>query len=190
MDRMVARAVGAGEWSRARHTRWQGLWVVLAASIPIAALILVAPPIILGPLRVDTETARATEEYLWGRAPNAVAFALFAALRSYLQAVGSTRPIIVCMIVANIVNFFGDALLIYGDRALGWVGLPGIGIPALGVFGAGIASSLSAFGALLVLVAAVRAIPAAPDPQRRLRDFALMKRIFRLGMPVGLQMLI
>jgi MATE family multidrug resistance protein len=58
------------------------------------------------------------------------------------------------------------------------------------VFGAGLASTLASFASLSVLVLAVRTVPTPPDPARRRRDMALVKRILALGAPVGLQMLV
>jgi MATE family multidrug resistance protein len=156
----------------------------------VTALIIVAPALILGAVGVDADVARLAQEHLWGRAWNAIPFGIFAALRCYLQSAGLTRPIVVCTVVANVVNFFADAVLIYGDEALRWVGLPGVGLPAWGVFGAGLASTLAACASLGVLVLAVRAIPAPRDPDRRRRDLPLIRRILALGAPVGLQMLV
>lgn len=190
MDPLTSQAVGAGEHARARRILWQGLRVALWASVPMTGLILVAPALILPAVGVDREVARLAQEHLWGRAWNAIPFGAFAAMRCYLQAVGLTRPIVVCTVVANGINFLGDAVLIYGDEALGWVGLPGIGLPAWGVFGAGLASTLAAIASLSVLVVAVRSVPAPPDPARRRRDMALVRRILALGGPVGMQMLV
>ncbi len=190
MDPLTSQALGAGEHVRARRIMWQGLRVASWASLPVTGLIILAPALILPAVGVDRDVARLAQEHLWGRAWNVIPFGVFAALRCYLQAVGLTRPIVVCTIAANVVNFFGDAVLIYGDEALGWVGLPGIGLPAWGVFGAGLASTLAAFASLSVLVVAVRSVPVPPDPLRRRLDTPLVRRILALGAPVGLQMLV
>jgi MATE family multidrug resistance protein len=186
IDPLVTQAVGAGEHGRARQIYWHGVRVALAASVPIMALILVAPGL-LGPLGVDPATAAACRAHLWGRVWNTVPLGLFGAARSYLQATGHMRAIVIATVVGNVANLFGDALLIYGDQALAWAGLPGIGLPALGVFGAGLASSLSALASTAILWQAVAAIEAPVD--RRL-DRDILGRVLALGLPVGLQMLV
>jgi hypothetical protein len=47
---------------------------------------------------------------------------VFLVIRAYLQALSVTRPMLAAMVVANIVNFFGDLVLVFGYRS----------IPALG----------------------------------------------------------
>ncbi|MDF2694260.1 MAG: Multi antimicrobial extrusion protein, partial [Labilithrix sp.] len=76
------------------------------------------------------------------------------------------------------------------DEALRSVGLPALGFPRLGAFGAGIASTISMFVlAAWVLVAAWRQRPKtmgrALEPLRELPTM----RVLRLGMPIGLQLL-
>lgn len=188
-DPLISQAVGAGEHARARRVLWQALRVGGWMSAPVMIVILLFP-LVLGPIGVTPEVIVATREYLWGRVWNAVPLVLFAASRAYLQATGRADAVVYSTIVANVLNFIFDALLIYGDGALAWVGLPAIGLPAMGVFGAGLASSLTAFASLLVLFHAVRSVPVPPDPHRRTADPALMRRIVRLGLPVGLQMFV
>src|SRR6266702_4364493 len=176
IDPLVTQAIGGGEHARARRCYWQGVRVAVVASVPIMALILVAPGI-LAPLGVDRATAAACRAHLWGRAWNTVPLALFGAARSYLQAAGYTRAIVIATVVANVANFVGDALLIYGDQALGWIGLPAVGLPALGVFGAGLSSTLASGVACLVLWRAVAAVPAPPDPGRRRADRKILRDV-------------
>jgi multidrug resistance protein, MATE family len=188
-DPLIAQAIGAGDRLRARRIYWQALRVAGLVALPVIGGILVAPALLV-PLGVEPEIVVATREYIWGRVWHALPLALFTAARSYLQAVGAARAIVIATVVANVVNFVADALLIYGDDALAWVGLPPVGLPALGVFGAGLASTLSAALSLLVLFAAVRAVEVPDDPDRRRSEPALLRRIASLGLPVGLQMLV
>jgi MATE family multidrug resistance protein len=188
-DPLIAQAVGAGEHARARRVYWQALRVGGWMCLPVMVLILLVP-LALPPIGVTPEVVGATRDYLWGRVWNALPLALFAASRSYLQATSSAIAVVISTLVANLSNFLLDALLIYGDASLSWVGLPGIGLPALGTFGAGLASSLTSLLATAVLFRAVSAVPAPPDPARRAADPALMRRIFRLGLPIGLQMFV
>lgn len=189
IDPLVTQAVGAGEAVLARRIYWQGIRVALGASLPVLILILLAPAI-LGPLGVDGATATACRDHLASRAWNTFPLVLFGVARSYLQATGFTRPIVIATIVGNLANVVFDALLIYGDRALGWIGLPAIGLPALGVFGAGIASTLATAASVLVAWRAIAQVPCRTEPNLRRFDAAIIRRTLVVGVPVGLQMLV
>lgn len=188
MDPVIAQALGAGETTRARRIFWQGIRVAVLVGVPLTLAVALVP-LLLPVLRVDEATAEQARRYLLGRLPNVLPFLLFAASRAYVQALGTTRPIVVAMIVANLTNLVGNAFLIYGDDFLAWAGLPRVGLPAMGTFGAGLSSALSQICALGVMAYAVRAIPAPADPDRRKRDAAVERNILRIGLPVGLQML-
>jgi MATE family multidrug resistance protein len=188
LDPLVAQALGAGEEARARRIYGQGLRLAVLVGIPLTFFI-GAAPVVLEPVGVDGPTAREVQAYLLGRMGNAIPFLLFAAARSYLQAHHVTRPILVSIVVANLANFVGNALFIYGDESLELLGLPGIGLPALGVLGSGISSSLAAIFSFWVLARAVRALPAPPDSGARGLDPALAGKILRIGAPIGAQLL-
>jgi MATE family multidrug resistance protein len=126
---------------------------------------------------------------VWARLPGLFPFLFFVACRGYLQALGNTRPIVVATVLANIVNLIGNALLIFGDASLVKLGLPAIGLPALGVVGSALATSIAQVAMLGVLVLAIRAQVGPSDPTHRRRDPAVIRTIFRLGTPLGLQML-
>lgn len=188
IEPIVSQAIGAGESARARRALWQGIRIAAWVGLPLTGLLYLSPAL-LGPAGVAPATAAEVERYLWGRLPGVVPFLSFAAARCYLQARGVTRPILVSVIVANLVNVVANALLIYGDGALEWAGLPPAGLPALGVLGAGLASSLASLASFLVLALALRDVAAPADPRRRRRDPRLLRLAFRQGLPLGLQLL-
>jgi MATE family multidrug resistance protein len=188
MDAPAAQALGARDEAEARRVLWQGVRVAIAAGVPLTALVALAP-FVLRPAGVDPATAREAGRFLVSRAPNVLPLLLFVAARSYLQAKGVTRPIVYATVVANISNFIGNSLLIYGDRALVRVGLPPLGLPALGVAGSGLSSSIAATLSLAIVAAALAALPAPPDPDRRRGSARRVALLLALGAPVGLQML-
>jgi MATE family multidrug resistance protein len=188
MDAPAAQAVGAKEHVRARRILWQGLWVALACAFPLCLLVFFAPGIL--PLfGVEPEICRHARDYLWGRVPNVFPFLFTVAVRSFLQANGRTTPMIVATIVGNVVNFIGNGLLMWGDDALSRVGLPRVGLPALGVVGAAISTTISSTLMMSVLIVSARRVEAPEDPLRRKLDPDLARTIFRLGLPIGLQLL-
>jgi multidrug resistance protein, MATE family len=190
MDAPVSQALGAREPARARRTFWQALRVGVIAGVP-TLLVLALLPLVLVPVGVDAEIAADARRYVWARLPGLLPFLFFVACRSYLQALHITRPIVIASVLANVLNVIGNSLLIFGDGALHYVGLPGVGLPALGVVGAAISTSIAQLAMLLVLVKAVRSsgddLPAGRA--HRQADPGMIRTIFRLGLPLGLQML-
>lgn len=188
MEAPIAQALGAGETARARRLLWQGVRVALAVGVPLTALVGVIPAI-LRPVGVAPAIADEVRLYLLGRLPNVIPFLLYVAQRSYLQAVGATRPIVIAVVVANVGNLLANLLLIWGDGGLAVAGLPAIGMPALGILGSGLAASVAMLLSAIVLGVALLAVPAPPDPARRRPDPAAIRTILRLGLPVGVQWL-
>jgi len=189
LDPLIAQAVGAGEERRARTLMWQGVWNACLISVPLALLVVLAIGL-LGYAGQDPDTLPPTRAFLWGRLPSILPFLVFAVLRSYLQAVGVTRAMVVAVVLANLVNAPLCALLFFGDAALLRVGLPALGVPALGLIGAGLASTFATVVQLIVLVLALRRVPTPPgEGSVRRLDVAVARHALYLGAPVGLQML-
>ncbi|MEO8034408.1 MAG: MATE family efflux transporter, partial [Acidobacteriota bacterium] len=134
IDPLVAQAVGAGDHVRARRALWQGVWLSVAVSAALTVVLLAgayAMPLIGAPEL--TEDARA---FLLVRATSLLPLLLFFVMRSYLQAYGRTRPLLLAMIAANILNLGADIVLVFGGHVLpAWTG-PLRLIPPLHVAGA------------------------------------------------------
>ena len=185
IEPLINQAIGAGEGARVEAVRTQAIRLALWLTLPLT-LVVAMVPTMLRAARVDEPTVLAAAHYLWGRAPSILPFLLFSVLRSYLQAMKITRPIVVAAIWANVINFVFNALLIFGDRALVALHLPAVGLPALGVLGSGIASTLAQFAMWGVVVrAASRAARLAGEG-----DTAVGARsILRIGVPIGLTLM-
>lgn len=172
MDPLVAQALGAGEHARARRILREGMRVAFLIGVPVMGGVVLLP-YILGPVGVDAETARLTRDFMWARGAGVLPFLLFSATRSYLQATSITRPFVIGMVIANVVNFVGNWLLIF---VVGW-----------GVVGSGLSSAVAS---LVLLFVTMRALPAVkPGDLDRQAGDALPLRIVQLGLPLGLQML-
>ena len=183
LEPMAAQAIGAGEHGHA--------WQCFVANVK-AALLLWAPCVAAGfavtlglpPLGVDAAVVARVRLYLLGQSPGFALMLVFLSSKTFLQAHGKTRPALVGSIVANVVNVVVSNLLVRGDGALRAVGLPPMGLPTLGALGGGIAFSVScvvllAFcGGAALVYRSHEASPAVP-----------LARVYRLGVPTGLQML-
>ncbi len=183
LEPIAAQAIGAGEHARAWGALRASLVASLLVSLPTIGLTF-ATTLLLAPLGADPALTPLIRSCLVGQAPGILAFFLFLAGKTYLQAKGETLPSLVASIIANVVNVFVCMLLVRGDVALKSVGLPAIGLPALGAFGAGLASSVaSTVLAAWVLGAAYRGRPKEP------RVVVSLGTITRIGLPLGLQLL-
>src|SRR5580698_9351359 len=123
LDTFLSQSHGAGKFDEAN--RWL-----------LHGLILVAPVLML---RLPIDPAVLTGSIAFLRALNygTPALFLYFTLRRYLQAFNHVRPIAWALVTANLINIVGDWLLIFGHN---WGMLK---IPALGVAGAGLATSVS-----------------------------------------------
>lgn len=187
MDSLVPQALGAGQPGRARHLLHQGLRLGLRLSLPLTAVVAVAP--FLLPLAgVPPEIAREAHVYTLARAPSILPFLLLTALRSYLQASSITWPIITATVAGNVVNAIANYVLIFGDPGLTSIGLPGVGLPALGSMGAALSTTVVTILSMSICALAVRRLHATTPVPPYEPDGKAMRSIVRLGLPVGLHL--
>ena len=127
IDPLVAQAVGAGDRGRARHVLWQGVWLSLIVSAALTVLLLagsLALPIVGAAPDVEAHA----RSFLLVRTASLLPFLMFFVIRAYLQAHHVTRPMIVAMVVANILNFALDLVFVFGIE--GWIPAMGVLSPA------------------------------------------------------------
>src|ERR1022692_4313119 len=201
MDTLVAQSFGAKDATACRRTLVQGLWMAAALAPVVALLLALTIPL----LRAIGTNPRAMEllgpfvdALLWGVPP----LLFYSAFRRYLQAMNIVKPITFAVVSANLLNFGGNWLLMYGN----W------GAPRLGLEGSGISTSLSrVYIALVLLIAVLRhqrksAYPHLPANvghasacQRPLAgasfpgwhpQWPTIRRLLALGFPSAMQILV
>ncbi|MEE8583858.1 MAG: MATE family efflux transporter [Acidobacteriota bacterium] len=187
VDPIASQAFGAGRRRHARRAMWQGVYAGLVVTVPIAAAT-VGLGAILEWLGVQPALAEKTRLYLHARLASIIPLMVFMACRSYLQAAQLTRPIVISTVAANLFNLAADWILVFGDDGLVRLGLPELGIPALGVAGIGWATTVAATMQLAVVALALGAEPGQGRQPVRALDRLLLRRIFKLGIPTGLQL--
>lgn len=137
---LVAEAYGAGNGKRVGQVVRQGWWLALMLAIPMS-LVLWYGEAVLRLMGQEPETAALAGTYLraivWGYFP-ALGFAV---LRNFVSALSRPRPVIVVMVGGTLVNVAFNYVLIFGK----------FGLPALGVAGIGLASTLSLWGMFIAL---------------------------------------
>jgi MATE family multidrug resistance protein len=126
MDTFVAQAFGREDLGDARHSLVNGVFLAFVLS-PVLMLAVSFWPALLQRFGISVELVGPMRPFLralnWGTLPLLAYFAL----RRYLQAVNVAHPIMFALISANLVNAFGDWVLIYGH----------LGVRAMGITGSG-----------------------------------------------------
>lgn len=178
LDPVVAQALGAGDHPAVARGVQRGLILATVLSIPTAIVLLGGEAALRGfgqPLEV-TPLAGA---YARWTAPSVLPLYLFVVLRQSLQALRAMRPIIVCIIVANILNGILNWAFIYGH----------LGAPPLGVVGAAISTTIGRWALPFMLLAfAWRELRPTLRPLRReALDLLALGRLLGLGLPIGIQ---
>ena len=183
LDTLVAQAYGRADHDECHRWLAQGLYIAAIASPVIMAIVALAS---FGFARfgIAPELAAPAGAYLrllnWGTLP----LLLYAGTRRYLQGVGQVRVITFSYVLANLVNWFGDWVLIYGK----------LGMPALGVNGSAISTVASRILMALVLLAfAWRYERRRGHPLFRrwaAPQLARLRQLARLGLPAAGQILL
>ena len=179
---IVARHIGAGHRRAAEETLRQSIVSAAVASALVAVpVVLLAHPLVrvfrVEPAVVD-ETVRFLRALLVATPSAAVVFVIMSSLRG----AGDTRtPLLVGMVVSGL-NVAAGFILIYGR----------LGLPPLGVVGAGSATALAfTVGAAVALALLARGHLrlVVRWPGFRL-DRALVVRVLRVGYPAALEQLL
>ncbi len=180
MDPIATQAHGAGDGPRVGRTLQRGVVIAAIASVPIMVAWTAATPILIA-LGQDPTLSTMAGEYLSWQLLSVAPFLAFQAQRQYLQARGIVAPGLWVVVAANLFNAAANWALIFGN----------LGLPALGLEGAAIATASSRVLQCVLMAAwiSVRGLHrgawtpwswAAVHP-RGLRE------ILRHGLPTGLQ---
>lgn len=176
LDPLISQALGAGEHERAGALLWQGRYAALLASVPIGLLI-VGVAFGLGALGVPPESVAEARPYLFARVVGLAPFLVYSATRAFLQSHEITRPLLIAVVLANVLNAPLTWALVFG--------VPAIGLPQLGALGAGIASATATVVQLGVVWAAASRLPGT---QRAPLEKQSLRSMLKLGAPIGLQL--
>jgi multidrug resistance protein, MATE family len=183
LDTLVAQAYGREDHDECHRWLAQGVYLACIAAIPIMAAIWLASFFFVR-AGISPEVAAPAGPYtrllLLGTPP----LLIYGAARRYLQGVGQVRVITFTYLLANLVNWFGDWVLIYGR----------LGMPALGVNGSAISTAAARVTMAVVLIGFAwryerrRGHPlfrhwAGPQAAR-------LKQLVRLGAPAAGQILL
>jgi multidrug resistance protein, MATE family len=145
LDTPVSHAFGANDRLRAKRALASGLGLALCAAPFLAACVIGAAPLlaVIGVTAIVRIQAVSFIHILVFSLPLLL---LYSVLRRYIQGLHHVRPIAFALITSNLVNVFGNWLLIFGH----W------GLPALGIRGSALSTILAGIYLAGVLFAAVK----------------------------------
>ena len=180
---LAAQAFGARNPRRIRRSLRTGLWAALLISLPIMAFPLYGEQILLA-LGQAPATAHLAQQYLFGLVWGILPALWFMAIRGFMGAVNRPEPALWITLAAIPANALLVYLLIYGE----W------GLPRLGLFGAGLATSIVNFVTFL----AASGLRRARRPFRKYHvlghiwriDWPLMRQLVVIGAPISLSFLL
>lgn len=174
VNALVARFQGAGETDKIESATRAGFWLGLSTSAVACALLFAYAPAILRILGAGPDVAPIGAMLLRYLAPGMVAAFWMMVMTAALRATGDTRTSMLVNLGINLFNAILAWSLIYGH----------FGAPALGIRGAGIATTTArTLGALALLTILLRRQTGARLDWRRMLhvEWDLLRRIFRVG---------
>ena len=141
LDTLVSQSFGAGHREDCHTSLVNGLYLSFALA-PFLAIPVWIIPNYFERFGVTHPVAVLAAPYMRTLSAGLVPLLLYFAVRRTLQGMNMVRPIAFALVTANVVNFLGNYILIFGK----------FGAPALGVTGSGIATCISRGYLAFVLV--------------------------------------
>jgi len=180
---LAAQAFGARDPHMIRRSLRVGMWAALLISLPLMALRFWAEQILLK-LGQTPATAHHAQEYLAGLVWTILPALWFMAIRGFMSAINRPEPVLWITLVAIPANALLVYLLLFGA----------FGLPPLGLFGAGLGTSIVNAGMFVAVVwfATYR------RPFRKYHvfghfwriDWPLMRRLIVIGAPISISFML
>jgi MATE family multidrug resistance protein len=180
MDPIIAQAHGSGDHDRVARSLHHGMVLAVVLGVPIGASWLFTEEVMIA-FGQEPALAAGAERYVAVQIWSVVPFLGFHALRQYLQGRGIVAPALWAVLFGNLFNVAANWALIFGR----------LGMPAMGLYGAGLATAATRVFLLVGLAIFVWRFrlhrEAWRRPGRDAFDRASLRAILRLGIPVGIQ---
>jgi MATE family multidrug resistance protein len=178
LDPLVAQAYGRRDYDDCHRWLAQGFYLACAIG-PVLMLLVGIASLLLPRFAIAPEVANPGASYLRVLLWSIVPLLIYGAARRYLQGVGQVKVITLTYIAANLLNWGGNWVLIYGH----------FGFPAMGVRG----SALSTVLARILMAASLLGFAWRYERQRGHPLFkhwagpqmARIRQLIRLGLPAA-----
>ncbi|MFZ1288882.1 MAG: MATE family efflux transporter [Melioribacteraceae bacterium] len=176
---LVAIAKGENKHKYCGVILRQALILNISFSIILTILVIVAANLI-DHLNQEQAVAELTKSYLTILAISILPFMIFQTYRQFVEGLSNTKPPMYIAIIANVVNFIGNWILIYGN----------LGFPALGLNGAGFATLITrifmAVTMMTFVLVSVRYKEYDTKLNFKIIELKVIKKIFNIGFPSGI----
>jgi MATE family multidrug resistance protein len=183
MDALVSQAFGAGNLRECQKVLHQGLYLALILTPPLMLLSWTLP-YMLHVWHVDPQVVRECTPFIRTLAWSTLPLLLYGALRRYLQGMKIVKPVMFALLTANLVNWAGNWIFIYGN----------LGFEPHGIVGSAWSTLISRIYMAGVLAVTIwlreQQHPTGLLKQLPQFDFSRMRRLIRIGFPASLQILL
>jgi multidrug resistance protein, MATE family len=141
LDTLVSHAYGRRDHDACHHWLAQGVYLACVVSPPLM-LVLLGVSFGFTHVGITPEVAAPAASYLRILTLGTLPLLLYGAARRYLQGVGQVRVVTVAFVLANLLNWAGNWVFIYGK----------LGMPALGVDGSAWSTVVARIGMAVALI--------------------------------------
>lgn len=175
---IIGHHLGQGKDEKIASDFYQFIYLSLALSLILFALVFLGAPLVLQRLGLDPLVKDVAQQYLRYLSIGIIPFLLFSVIRSLLDALGLTRLSMYLMLLLLPLNASFNYVLIYGA----------FGFPEMGGAGAGLGTSLAYW--VLLVISLLLAIKHHKVRQYQLWKIRPLSKAglaegFRLGLPIG-----
>ncbi|MDP6979269.1 MAG: MATE family efflux transporter [Myxococcota bacterium] len=173
----VSQAYGSGQHRGCGSWAWQGIYAVVPIALVIATALFLGAEALVAALDPDPTLAPFAVDYIVARAYGTPGIIAAVALASFFRGLGDTRTPLYASVASNLLNAVLDYGLIFGR----------LGLPQLGVEGAGIATSIAEWANFVLLFWFFRKPHIVREFGTRIARPARepIRRLMRTGLPVG-----
>ena len=180
LDTLVSQAFGAGDVDDCHHSLLNSLYASLAVAPFLMALVWGLAPA-LQRVGIDPAILQDAIPYLSALTWSTFPLLLYFACRRYLQGMNVVRPVMFALVSANLINLFGNWVLIYGH----------LGMRAMGTVGSGWATCISRVYMAVMLLLAIflhdRRYKTGLHAVTLRIDVARIRKLLALGLPAASQ---
>jgi putative MATE family efflux protein len=176
---LAARRLGEERHSETAVPLNGGLILALMLGLPLCALLIWASPWAFGFLSDDPEVIAQGTPYLQVRIAAMVAVGMNFSFRGYWSAIHMTGVYLKTLLMMHALNIFLNWVLIFGN----------LGAPELGVFGAGLATTISVYCGTLIYIAFALRHAMDKGFLKQLPTRQTLWQQFKLSLPASVQQL-
>ncbi|HBZ07372.1 MAG TPA: MATE family efflux transporter [Massilia sp.] len=178
INTVVAHELGGGRYDKIPHSVRQSLWKGLIVGL-VACLLANLCTLLFDHIGLGQAVADRASLFLHVISIGMPAFACYRALYGYTTSINQTKPIMIIAIFGLLFNIASNWLLVFGN----W------GFPKLGAVGCAVSTAVGMWLMLFAMVAWTKLSSAYrmtyPFTQWEGPDWAELKNMFRLGLPIG-----